>query len=220
MAHAKVVHRGLVLRACLVPHGVVCKMHHMRGSASFKGNSDETALISSEQLCILLLFVGLTLLQTMPSSRAAHGLASLLLVTALRRVMSTARWAPRCSGRPATSTSMHCSSSTLTPTFMSQSLLLARTVAQAPLHVRASAFSGTTPLVRNRPECGQVAQWRPLPTLASRVRHRQRQPQSFQDQGTEVFWIHREVCARRTTVDHVGASSATERPQVSLVAGT
>ena len=109
---------------------------------------------------------------------------------------------------------------------MSRSLTLERTVAPASLQIHASVLSGATARVRNRPECGQAALWRPLvsidegATLADSVCHGKWQPQPFQDQSAEEFWLNCELWSCGASMQRVGRSTTRVGSQVGLVTGT
>ena len=162
----------------------------------------------------------LAFLQTMPSSQAAPGLATPLLVTALRMVMmSTANWAPCYSGSPEASTSMHRSSRrrSCPGVWRWREQWPPPPRRFWPVFSRVLLPSCTAALnVDRRPgdvlHCPQA-----LHTLARDARHKQWQPQPFQDEGAEEFWLHSELWAPGP-MEHMRASAARMRPQVSLVA--
>ena len=112
---------------------------------------------TSDQLVIFQLFVT-AWVNPAPSTRAALvASAPLQALRALRRVTSTASWAPWFSGKPDAKTSTFRSSRADTMMLMSLNITLVRTTAPASRQIRAKVLSGATSLTWGKLPCGGPA---------------------------------------------------------------
>ena len=131
-----------------------------------------------------------------PSSSAAPGWASPLLVKALLRVTSTANCEPPKHGRSWASTSIHLASEEATLTFISLKRALNLTRAPASLQILAMTLSTSMALLWMRPEWEHAARWCPngssgswQPEHVDSVRYRGNRNRSRNSTWNKCGWM-------------------------------